>query len=175
MKSIGEMTQIELAAFVQTYLRRKGVEVILSGGAAVAFYTKDQYVSVDVDLVNAYFIQRSKLIEMMSQIGFIEEGRYFRHPDSNFIVEFPTGPLAVGEEPVKQIEEFELETGVLRIISPTDCIKDRLISYFHWNDQQCLSQAVLVAKSNEIDFTEVERWAVVEGNHPKFKLFLNQL
>jgi hypothetical protein len=36
MKRIGEMTQAELAAFIQSHLRTKGIFVIYSGGAAVA-------------------------------------------------------------------------------------------------------------------------------------------
>jgi hypothetical protein len=33
MKSIKEMTQGELAAFIQSHLREKGIDVVLSGGA----------------------------------------------------------------------------------------------------------------------------------------------
>jgi len=62
----------------------------------------------------------------MQEIGFHERGRYFKHPESQFIIEFPVGPLAVGSEPVKQIDEIRFSTGVLRLISPTDCVKDRL-------------------------------------------------
>jgi len=36
MKSVKEMTQIELAAFVQSHLRGEGIQVTLSGGAAVS-------------------------------------------------------------------------------------------------------------------------------------------
>ncbi len=35
MKSIKSMTQAELAAYVQTFLRDKGIFVVLSGGAVV--------------------------------------------------------------------------------------------------------------------------------------------
>jgi hypothetical protein len=105
----------------------------------------------------------------MEIIGFRDEGRHFRHPDSEVIVEFPPGPLAVGSEPVKAVSEVRLSTGTLRLISPTDCVKDRLASYFHWGDRQALSQAVLVATHHVIDIDDVARWSRAEGKFEEFK------
>jgi len=89
MKPVGKMTQGELGAFIQSQLREKGIEVILSGGAAVAIYSNNKYVSRDLDLINIYGANRRKIRDIMTAIGFYEEGRYFRHPDSKFFVEFP--------------------------------------------------------------------------------------
>lgn len=168
MKAIREMSQIELAAFVQTHLQAEGVSVILSGGASVAFYSDNQYVSADLDLICTLFTQQRLIEEVMQALGFVQKGRYFMHPDTKFFVEFPPGPLSVGKEPVQKIEEFELETGTLKIISPTDCVKDRLLAYFHWGDRQSLEQAVLVARANPVDLAEIERWAEVEGKRDHF-------
>ena len=74
----------------------------------------------------------------------------------------------VGDEQVKQIDEIEVLTGILRIISPTDCVKDRLTWFYHDNDTECLEQAVLVAEVNDIDLAEIERWSEVEGRSDKF-------
>jgi hypothetical protein len=57
MKSIGKMTQGELGAFIQSQLREKGIEVVLSGGAAVAIYTNNKYVSKDLDLINSTYAE----------------------------------------------------------------------------------------------------------------------
>ena len=70
-----------------------------------------------------------QLRQAMDTLSFVEQGRHFQHPDSLHIVEFPEGPLSVGEEPVKEIREITFETGVLRVISPTDCVKDQLCSF----------------------------------------------
>jgi hypothetical protein len=175
MKSIKEMTQGELAAFVQYRLREKGVDVVLSGGAAVSLYSNNRYVSLDLDLVNPYFVKRRAIRETMQEIGFHEEGRHFVHPDTQFFVEFPPGPLAVGAEPVKQVNELTFSTGALRIISPTDCVKDRLACYYHWEDFQCLEQAVLVAQANRIDLHEIERWSQAEGKFDEFRRIRDQL
>ena len=175
MKSIKEMTQGELAAFVQSHLREKGIDVVLSGGAAVSIYSSNRYISLDLDLVNRYFAKRRPLRETMQEIGFQEEGRHFKHPDTQFFVEFPPGPLAVGMEPVKQVNELKFSTGMLRIISPTDCVKDRLACYYHWDDLQCLEQVVLVAQTNRVDLEEIERWSEGEGKLDEFRRIRDQL
>ena len=85
-----EMTQIEMTAYVQTLVEVKGIKVILSGGAATAYRCANKYVSHDIDLVNVYSVPpgtRSNLT--LVSLGFIEEARYFRHPDSKFFTEFP--------------------------------------------------------------------------------------
>ncbi len=175
MKKIRNMTLAELAAYVQTQLRTEEIEVVLSGGATVSFYSSNQYVSKDVDLINVRFIKRSKVKAAMEKIGFQEQGRYFSHPDSKFLVEFPDGPLSVGEEPVRKIDEVQLSTGLLRVISPTDCVKDRLCAFYFWNDQQGLAQAILVTKSQNVDLDEIKRWSQVEGKAEEFKIFKSKI
>lgn len=118
------MTQAEVAAFVQSHLRKYKIYVTLSGGAAVSIYTVNRYVSADVDLVEDTYVDRSKIKTAMEEIGFQEKNRYFIYPDTQHIIEFPSGPLSVGGEPVKNIKEITYVTGVLRVISPTDCVKD---------------------------------------------------
>ncbi len=175
MKSIKEMTQGELAAFVQSHLREKGIDVVLSSGASVSIYTSNRFVSLDLDLVDLYLAKRRGLRETIQEIGFHEEGRHFKHPDTQFFVEFPPGPLAVGTEPVKEVNELKFSTGMLRIISPTDCVKDRFAGYYHWDDLQCLEQAVLVAQTNRIDLEDIERCSEVEGKLDEFRRISDQL
>jgi len=175
MTSIKAMTQGELGAFVQSHLRNKGIDVVLSGGAAVSIYSNNMYVSQDLDLVNVHSVKRRAIRESMDEIGFHAEGRYFKHPEAQFFVEFPPGPLTIGEEPVRQIVEIKFSTGTLRIISATDCIKDRLAAYYHWGDRQCLSQAILVAEQNIVDIEEIRRWSEAEGKARDFEAINNQL
>jgi len=169
------MSQSELAAYIQDTLQADGVNVVLSGGSAVSFYSSNKYVSKDLDLINASFAKRSKIKSVMEKIGFEEKGRYFINSDTKFFVEFPDGPLSVGEEPVKEVSEFELATGTLRILSPTDCVKDRLCAFYFWNDLQGLEQAVLVAKSQNIDLKEVERWSKAEDKEQEYEIFDKKL
>lgn len=86
MKSIKNMTQAELAAFVHSQLKKAGIDVILSGGAAVGIFTGGKYVSIDIDLINVKFAQREAIEEVMDEIGFISIGRHFEHPHTDQII-----------------------------------------------------------------------------------------
>jgi len=175
VKLIIDMTRLEFAAFVATEFCRRKINVVLSGGSCVSIYSREKYVSMDLDFVNEAFTKRLLIKTAMESLGFHEENRYFRHPDTEFLVEFLPGPLGIGEEPVKQINEINTDTGVLRIISPTDCVKDRLAWFYHDNDTECLEQAVLVAETNDVDITEIERWSRVEDKSQVFNRIRHRL
>lgn len=61
MKKISNMTQAEVAAYVQSHLRKHKILVTLSGGAAIAIYTANRYVSADVDLVEDTYVDRNRI------------------------------------------------------------------------------------------------------------------
>jgi hypothetical protein len=169
------MTQAELGAYVQSHLGANGIDVVLSGGAVVAIYTSGKYVTRDLDLVNRYSARRAAIRAVMEELRFREDVRHFAHPDSDFLVEFPPGPLSIGEEEITHISELETETGILRTISPTDCVKDRLAWYYHFGDRQCLSQAMLVARDHQIDLADIRRWSEGEGKLAEFEEIRNLL
>ncbi len=175
MKQIKNMSHVELAAYIQDILQKEGIKVVLSGGSAVSFYSSDKYVSKDLDLINTNFVRRSKIRSVMEKLSFHEQGRHFVNPETQFFFEFPDGPLSVGEEPVKEISEFELATGTLRVLSPTDCVKDRLCAFYFWNDQQGLAQAVLVTESQNVDLKEIKRWSKAEGKEQEYEVFKKKL
>lgn len=175
MKPIANMSRLELAAFIAAEFRRRNINVVLSGGSCVSIYSAEKYVSMDIDFVNAGFAKRSVIKEAMQYLGFSEERRYFRHPNTPLLIEFPPGPLGVGEEPVRQIDEITTVTGVVRIISPTDCVKDRLAWYYHDNDTECLEQAVLVAARRDVDLDEIQRWSEAEGRRETFNAIKHRL
>ena len=175
MKAIKEMSAGELAAFISGYLRAHDIDVVLTGGGCVSIYSDNIYVSLDLDFIDNQFTKRSKIKEILREIGFEEQNRYFRHPETPFFIEFPAGPLSVGSEPVKEIVTQKFATGELKMLSPTDCVKDRLAAFYHWNDLQSLDQAELVAKRNFVDLNEVERWSTVEGKLKEFQKIKERL
>jgi hypothetical protein len=168
MKPVSQMTRLEVACYIGAEFKRRNLSVVLSGGSCVSLYSSEKYVSADLDFVNMLFAKRHAIVEAMKALGFSEENRYFKHPESEFLVEFPPGPLGVGEEPVKQIDEVTTPIGSVRLLSPTDCVKDRLTWFYHANDQQCLQQAILVAQHNTVDLDEVKRWSATEGKLAEF-------
>jgi len=70
LKRLRRMTQAEVGAFVQSHLSKRGIDVVLSGGATVAIYSGNMYVSKDVDLVNINLTKGSAIKAAMQEIGF---------------------------------------------------------------------------------------------------------
>lgn len=64
---------------------------------------------------------------------------------------------------------------ILRLLSPTDCVKDRLAAFYHWDDRQSLDQAILVCRDNNVDLKEIERWSLNEGMKNKFEAVRKEL
>ena len=82
-----------------------------------------------------------------------------------------TGPLTVGDERVYRVETRNTGAGRLRLLTPTDCVKDRLAAFFYWNDTMALEQALLVATEQPIDIADLRRWAKAEGEADKLAAF----
>ena len=171
MKDLGSLSLQELTAYVQSALSDAGIPTVLSGGSCVSVWSDGAYVSDDIDLIPEGIGQRQKIKKVMTALGFIEQRRYFVRPDTKLWFEFPNGPLAVGEEPPKDVLEMKTRVGTLRILSATDCVKDRLTWWFHDQDRQCLEQAVAVAKANKINLKELNRWARGEGAQSAYDAF----
>ena len=167
----------DLALIVGHQLSKHGIYAVLTGGAVVSIYSKNIYVSYDLDFVMHDPQRSGKAIkEAMKEIGFrLTANAYFRNPSCKYFIEFIPEPLAVGNEPVKEIKSIKSKLGELKLLSPTDCVKDRLAAYFHWNDPQSLEQALMVAKSNKVNMKEIERWAKAEGKLEKYSLFKSRL
>ena len=171
MKSIKKMSMEELAGYVCSQLENEGIKTVLSGGSCVEIYSQGKYTSDDIDLIDRFNGGHTKIKNVMTALGFREHNRYFVHEETRYFIEFPRGPLGVGDAPVKDIASRENDTGILRLLTPTDCIKDRLAAYYHWDDPQSLEQAVWVAEQNKFDMVSVEEWSKGEGELEKFKVF----
>jgi len=175
VKPINELSIGEIAALVADHLQRNGISVVLTGGACVSIYTDNRYQSYDLDFIEEGRAGRKKLRDILATLGFTEKDRYFVHPETPFFVEFPAGPLAIGDEMVREVVELRFETGGLRLLSATDCVKDRLTHYYHWKDRQCLEQAMMVAANADVDLEEVRRWSQKEGMDEEFERIQEKL
>ena len=175
MRKIEDMSAEDLAGLVCTTLANAGVTVTLTGGGCAAIWSRGKYTSNDLDFIEEGPVPRRRIREALRTLGFHEEGRHFVHDRAKFFVEFPTGPLMVGAQRVENVAVRKTASGDLRLLSATDCVKDRLAAYFHWNDAQSLDVAVLVARTQAIDMNEVERWAISEGHAAKLRVFAGQM
>lgn len=171
MKAVADMPPEELAAYVCQALADAGIKVTLTGGACVAIWSGGAYESLDLDFIEQGLVGRREIRAVLTKLGFNERHRFFKHPETDVVIEFPSGPLAVGNEPVGEAVERQLPTGLLRLLSATDCVKDRLSAWFHWNDRQALDQALLVAKAQPVDMADIRRWSKAEGKLEAFDVF----
>lgn len=165
----------ELAALVSTTLEAAGISAVLSGGAVVSIYTNNEYESSDLDFISA--ASTSMIAEAIAPLGFERKGRMFAHPRTALFVEFPAGPLAIGDELIRPTEVAEKRTaaGTIKLLTPTQCVMDRLAAYFHWNDLQSLDQAVMVASTQKVSVAKLDAWAKREGASEKFRKFKKRL
>jgi hypothetical protein len=170
MKPIKDMNVGELSAYVCTFLLNNGVKCILTGGACVSIYTNNKYLSFDLDFIEEPVSNRKIIKALLSQIGFSEKERYFVNEETKFIIEFPSGPLSVGSEPIRTHNELQFDTGKLFLLTPTDCVKDRLAAFYFWDDNQALEQAIWVTENHEVDLNEIRSWSETQGQLAEYDL-----
>lgn len=173
MKRLGELSLEELAALVCSALAEHGVTVVLSGGSAVSIHSDNAYRSYDLDFVQVGLARRPDAA--MRALGFAKQGRHWSHPDTPWFVEFPPGPVQIGEATITEFAEIPTRHGVLRVLAPTECVMDRLAAFYHWNDPQGLEQALAVARRQRIDLPRIESWSRSERAEAKYREFLARL
>lgn len=152
---------MEVATIVCGALTEAGISVVLSGGAAVSIYSDNEYESYDLDFIPIGLARR--VDATMESLGFARKQRHWVHPRTSYWVEFPGGPVAIGEEVIHDFAELRNRAGILRLLHPTECVMDRLSWFIHNADRQCLDQAVAVARRHPVKLKRVERWAENEG------------
>jgi hypothetical protein len=164
----------DLAAIVSRKLLSYGVEAILVGGACVSIYSNNKYQSNDLDLIT--YSSLKTVASALGELGFIpQSSRHFKHPECPFYIEFISPPVAIGEEPIEVFAEWRTSRGKIKLLTPTDCVKDRLAAYFYWDDFQAFNQAIMVAGENKIDFKKVRQWADKENHLNKYNEFAKKM
>lgn len=171
MTDMSRLALVDLAGLIASHLARHDIPVALVGGSCVAIYSEDSYVTKDLDFIELHYTKRSHLRDVLAIIGFIENNRYFVHPKCDYILEFPSGPLSIGSEPVTEPSEIKTDRGLLKLLSPTDCIKDRLAAFYFWNDRQSLQQALSVAQHHQFNIESIRNWSAQENMSEKFEEF----
>lgn len=165
------MTLTELCAYISHHLHQNDIPVVLVGGACVSIYSDNKYQTRDLDFVQRYDTKRKQLTQTLAALGFTERNRYFVHPDTEYFLEFPSGPISVGDQAIHQYAEVNTEFGNLILLTATDICKDRLAAFYHWKDEQSLQQAINIAAENNVNMTEIKNWSKKEGMLDKFMRF----
>lgn len=163
----------DLAGFISEELRKKGIDTILVGGACATLYSENHYQSYGLDYVT--YNDMKKVKNALAEIGFVKKEKYFCHKDCKWFVEFVSPPVAIGNEPIFKFNNVKRALGTIKLLKPIDSVKDRLASFYHWDDQQGLEQAINICLEQKVDFTELEKWSQNEKNEETFEIFRQKL
>jgi hypothetical protein len=175
VKDPAKLTHRELAAFVCTHLHASGIDTVLTGGACVTIYTRNRYESLDLDFVNITEAPLARIDAALLQIGYIPEGRIYINKKVNYSIDILNPPLSIGGEKITGTNVIVVKKMRLKLLTPTDSVRDRLAAFYFWNDLQALEQALMVARDNDIDLDLVKKWSRREEELDKFNIFLKKL
>jgi hypothetical protein len=152
----------ELAAYVCQKLDDKNYRAVLSGGCCMEIYTKQFYSSFDLDFVMTSSFKEKDIADIMKELGFKEDGKYFVIENSKFFIEIINGPVALGDQFIKDFARQDFKLGTLKLLTATDSIKDRLCACVFHGDNKCFEHALAIGHLNEIDEDELKRWSLKE-------------
>ena len=164
-----------VVATVSRALTRHGIRGVLTGGACASLHARGEYLSHDLDYILEGAVTRRQLDAAMGSVGFARTGAAYLHRETPFLVEFPAGPLAIGDDDL--VKPVELRVGRARVpaLSATDSCRDRLAAFYHWRDLQSLRVAVAIARHQPIDLSAIQSWSAREGHEEGFRRFQQEL
>lgn len=174
MKITRRLNRKAFAAAVVKQLKKYEISAVLVGGACVSIYTNERHASHDLDFISPQ--AHEKIEQALAEIGFKRKNNSYKHIDSDFYVEFPSGPVAIGNEvPVKPDGGFTYRGTQVQMLSPTQSVMDRLSAWYHWNDHGSLINAILICESQPVNLDKIRRWSKLEGEEKKYEQFLIDL
>lgn len=174
-----DTTLADVCFFVCKALDAHGILAVLTGGSAATVYAPEAYTSLDADFVLANDEPLAEIAEALHSIGFTRDGRsrIFVHADTSYTVDFPRGPLAVGGDYVHETATLTKGDMTLHILTPTDCVRDRLAHFYHWDDYTALNASVAVAAAHreDLEMDILRSWSIREEHLEKFNEFERRL
>ncbi len=165
---------IDVCFAVCTALDEIGMTAVLTGGSAATFYASATYQSRDADFIITMRGDDSRGMEAMARLGYSRVGNIYVHESNRYTVDFPRGPLAIGEEIVQSWATYERRHERLHVLSRVDSVRDRL-SWFYWyRDQSALAAAIAVATSGDLDLLAIREWSMRVGESAAYQEFADR-
>lgn len=143
---------------VASYLKSQNIESVLVGGGVATIYSQGQYMSGDLDFVMGWGNNHKQIQKALEEIGFFRTGTIYRHPQTTYSLDFSSPPVDIGHGNDPEINEEVFEGQRIQILNPTECIKDRLNKYVHFNDQSAMQAALAVADKTPFDLQKVQKF-----------------
>ncbi len=130
---------------------------------------------MDADFVLSGSPTVDDLDRTLGTLGFRRRGSRYVHGRVPFFVEFPRGPLGIGED-IRIRPIWRSHHGAKTLaLSATDSCRDRLAAYYHWSDRQSLTAAVAIALRHRVALRKIRKWSLREGHPNGYAAFLAEL
>jgi hypothetical protein len=165
----------DVVQVVSRALEKHGIRAVLTGGASASIHSDGQYLSHDLDYIIENRVTQRQLDASLASAGFARKADKYVHPKSAFFVEFPRGPLAIGDDDLVSPVTVRVGSTSVLTLSATDACRDRLAAFYHWHDRQSLETAVKIACRRAVDLAAIRRWSEREGKPSQFNEFKRSL
>lgn len=159
-------TLVEAAFDVCTALEGAGSHAVLTGGSAATFYAPQACQSDDIDFVLTFQTNTRAAAQALANIGFELRDDRQSYRRAEIILEFPPGPLTIGAYVLPEGRHSRYERGSrnLNVLTATDAVCNRLVSYYAWNDYSARRAAVAIASTHpeQVQLSDVRGWTLRE-------------
>jgi hypothetical protein len=119
---------VQFSAVLTKLLSVYKIKPIIVGGLAVEIYTRSDYSTVDIDVIVS---DRKLAGKILSELGFVAEGRHWFHESLLLSIEIPNDMLEGADE--ERIIKITLpDHSEIYVIGIEDIILDRLRACIHW-------------------------------------------
>ncbi len=155
--------QLLTTALITCLLEQKGKpSPTLIGGCALSYYSREVYFTADIDIAYA---DTEALDEVLRELDFVRQGRYWVNETLNVALEAPAGALS-GEDAPLEVVEFD-EGLRCQIIGVEDLIIDRLNACKHWKSESDGEMVELLLKKyyKDVDWEYLEKKAALPENN----------
>ncbi len=165
----------QIAAKVSDYLEKTGYGPALTGRACAAIHVGALIKPKSLDFVLREY-QVNELADAMRAIGFTNtEMNTFESKRCPFSVVFSPPPISVGDDIVDSLQILKTRDGMIRMLDPTDCVRQRLSMFYRWGDREAFDDAIQVATRHPVDLDLVKRWSEWEWCSDRYDEFLARL
>ena len=159
--STPDASLIDVMFAVCTTLDRIGERALLVGGSAATYYAPAAYQSLDCDFILTFGVDSASIVQALASIGFVRAAEgFFKHPATDYTVEFPRGPAYIGTDEITVFATERRDGEVLYLYTPTDVVRDRIMHYWAWGDYSALRVAldVATARRSDVRYDIVADW-----------------
>jgi hypothetical protein len=148
---------LEAAAVISAAMAEFGVEPVVVGGLAVAYWSRGHFVTTDMD----FLMPRLPNIEhRVQELGFVRQGRHWVYPESQVAFEIP-------DQQLEPRDESELVTtksgGRVRVLTLEDMVLWRVREFLHWEGPRGFHQALYLLGNPRLDHERLGRRAAEEN------------